>query len=429
MPTLDEIADRACDEAGADFAFVLSRRGRLVTQRAPKEMPEPGRSAIVALAEELLASRKGFGHLELPRQALVPYGGAAPVDVYLAARPEALLCVVMATYSPQNKVSGAMSRAVVELDALLESAQAQRLRRRGKKPSVKGATVPPPNPTSKRTNRPPAKGSSRSGRKTQAPPALDFDDVIQKRGTIPFLAPLPPAGAIGRDLRRPTPPPLPPEVTVSGEAEVGRSTLAAIEVDKDAPEISYGLAPIGRRTIAEIELSEVPQGDPRSSMPAVRVELASMPALDPDALEPLDRQTLPFTESADELKRAFDAAQRALAGASSTVATSAQRTVIVGHSKTRDASGPQIKVDTLVEPDPEITQEMPAPPDMSSEGDEPTPAEPESVVTESGERPRRGPLDSGIEDWHKALSAISPPRPKVGKGATGFAAVAKKKKR
>jgi hypothetical protein len=429
VPTLDEIADRACAEAGADFAFVLSRRGRLVTANAPKDMPEEGRGAIVALAEELLEARKGFGHLELPRQALVPYGGAAPVDVYLAARPEALLCVVMASYSQQNQVSGAVSRAVVELDALLESAQAQRLRRRGKKPSTKGSTVPPPLPTSKRTNRPPAKGSSRSGRKTQAPPALDFDDVIQKRGTIPFLTP---PGAIGVDLRRPTPPPLPPEVTVSGEAVVGRSTLAAIEVDRDAPEISYGLAPIGRRTIAEIELSEVPQGDPRSSAPAVRVELASMPAIEPADLEPLDRQTLPFTETAEELKRAFDAAQRALAGSSSTVATSPQRTVIVGHSKPRDASLPQIKVDTIAEQDPEITQEMPAPPDMTDEDTapvEPGTSEPESVVTESGERPRRGPLDSGIEDWHKALSAITPPRPKVGKGATGFAAVAKKKKR
>lgn len=419
-------------------------------------MPQDGRDAIVSLAEQLIETRKGFGHLELPRQALVPFGGAAPVDVYVAARPEALLCVVMATYSPQNNVSGAVSRAVVELDALLEAAQEQRTRRRGRKPSSKGATVPPP----RKTNRPPSK-SSRSGRKTQAPPALDFDDdTSPNRATIPFLAPPPPPGAFVREARRPTPPPLPPEVTVTGEATVGRSTLAAIEVDRDAPEISYGLAPIGRRTIAEIELSEVPKGDPRSSAPVVRVELASMPALDPKSLDPLDRRTLPFTESAEELKRAFDAAQRALAGEASTLKTSAQRTVIVGHSKPRDGSAPQIVVEAVTEegsvpPPPEdenpslalpdqeagnftfsppdggeVTLEMAAPPDMSEEPAA-EPKEPESAITESGERPRRSPLDSGIEDWHKALSAIAPPRPnpKVGRGATGFAAVAGKKKK
>jgi hypothetical protein len=429
VPTLDDIADRACAEAGADFAFVLSRRGRLVTQNAPKEMPEVGRHAIASLAEELLSARRGFGHLEIPRQALVPFGGAAPVDVYVAARPEAILCIVMATYAPQNEVSGAVSRAVVVLDALLEQASQKRDRRRGRKsrpPSSKGSTVPPP----RRSSRPPK--SSRSGRRTEAPPALDFDDIVSVRATLPHLGP---PGAVGQDLRRPTPPPLPPDITVSGEATLGRSTLAAIEVDREAPEITYGLAPIGRRTIAEIELSEIPKGDPRSSVPTVRVDLASMPAIDPAEIGPVGRQTLPFTETAEELKKAFDAAQLALGGASATVAASAQRTVIVGHSKPRDPSLPNIQLATLRDPaappqapvgpsDLEVTQEMAAPPDMSDGL-----GEPESGITESGERPRKNPRDSGIEDWHRALSEIVPPRPaaRVGRGATGFAAAAKKK--
>jgi hypothetical protein len=243
---------------------------------------------------------------------------------------------------------------------------------------------------------------------------------------------------------------------VTGEATVGRSTLAAIEVDKDAPEISYGLAPLGRRTIAEIEMSEVPKGDPRSSAPVVRVELASMPAIDA-AAEPLGRQTLPFTQTAEELKRGFDAAQKNLAAAaSSTIKTSPQRTVFLGHSKPRDPSIPKIIVEEVSieidgdapdppiapepaaaskvakpEPDAEITIEMQA---LSGterdtiQDDDPPGRDPESVITESGERPKRNPRDSGIEDWHKALSEIDrPPRPKVGKGATGFAVGAKKK--
>jgi hypothetical protein len=248
------------------------------------------------------------------------------------------------------------------------------------------------------------------------------------------------------DTRRPTPPPLPPDITVSGEAQLGRSTLAAIEVDREGPEITYGLAPIGRRTISEIELSEIPKGDPRSSAPVVRVSLASMPKLDPGDIGPLDRQTLPFTETAEELKRAFDTAQRQLAGASATVASNQQRTVIVGHSKPRDPSLPSIVVQTLnsgaaaieaasstraTDVDQrEITEEMTSPPEMSApEGGEASP-DPESVVTESGERPtQKNPRDSNIEDWHKALSQMVPPRPapKVGRGATGFAAAAKKK--
>jgi len=67
--------------------------------------------------------------------------------------------------------------------------------------------------------------------------------------------------------------------------------------------------------------------------------------------------------------------------------------------------------------------ERPAP---SSSG--PPPQDPESVATESGERRKKNPRDSGIDDWHKALSEIvAPPRPKVGKGATGFGVAAKKK--
>ncbi len=456
MPNLDEIADSVCRDAGGDFAFVLSRRGRLVTQHAPKDMPEVGRGEIARTAEQLLAARRGFGHVEMPRQALVPYGGAAPVDVYLAARPEAVLCLVMATYVPHDKVSGAMSRAVVALDALLEDAHSKRDRRRARKsrpPSSKGsiappagkrATVAPPAgrrtsiPPSSKGSRPPARASSRTGRRTEAPPALDFDDVVTVRGSGALPSPM-------MDLRRPTPPPLPPEITLGGEAKIGRATLAAIEVDREGPDITYGLAALGRRTIAEIEMSMVPQGDPRSSAPVVRVELASMPSLEGTESEPLNRQTLPFTQTAEELKRAFDAAQIAR-GSSATIEVSAKRTVIVGASSARrDASAPELSVDidgdaepdsdrsptleverpgrqVLDAPDVDITEEMAAP------VSEPPGAPDADTIVESGERTKPDPRDSGIDVWHRALSEIvAPPRPKVGRGATGFSAAQKKR--
>ena len=44
MPTtadaVESIVERARADAGGDFAFVLSMMGRLVTQRAPRDMPD-----------------------------------------------------------------------------------------------------------------------------------------------------------------------------------------------------------------------------------------------------------------------------------------------------------------------------------------------------------------------------------------------------
>ncbi|MFO0555521.1 MAG: hypothetical protein U0271_44500 [Polyangiaceae bacterium] len=287
MSDLDLIVDRICEAAGADFAFVLTRRGRLVTQRAPADMPEEGRMQLVAAAERVLTGEEGgtgLTYLQLPRQALVPYGGAAPVDVYIAPRDEAIICVVMATYAQQHKVGPAVAGGLVELDALLEHENDKRARRRGHKPAP---PPPPPKPTSSR------------GRRTNRPPALDFDDSNPSpRGTIPFMQPY-------RPSRKITPPPMPPEISV-GEAPLGRATLAAIEVDAESPDITYGMASIGRQTVAEIELSMLPSGDPRSSIPDVRVSVTSISETERRGSDPLDRQTLPFTESVDDLKKSFE---------------------------------------------------------------------------------------------------------------------------
>jgi hypothetical protein len=341
---LDEIIDRVAEACGADFAFVLSRRGRLVTQNAPKDMPEQGRAELASLAEELLeGKRSGVVHRSMARRELVPYGGAAPVDVFVSARPEAILCVVMATYEPQHKVGIAMSQALVELDAFLEMEATRRGARRARttrvppaRKSEQGAiaqtqarsTKVPPAPKSERGTRPPpARKSSPGGRRSVPPPP--------GRNTIPFLETTP--------KRKITPPPMPPVITVS-EASIGRHTLAAIELDAEGPEITLGEAAIGRATMAEIELSDVPRGDPRSSLPSIRVGLATMPEIDRTELDITDRQTLPFVESPSELLRSFEARARETgAGASvqirdphpegpTTVPVSTGRTVLMGSS-------------------------------------------------------------------------------------------------
>ncbi|MBK6516955.1 MAG: hypothetical protein IPM79_22040 [Polyangiaceae bacterium] len=395
MPTLDDIVDHIVADAGADFAFVLTRRGRLVTRKAPQDMPAQGRDKIVAFAEMLLADKRPMAHLELPREDLVPFGGAAPIDVYVAAREEAIVCVVMATFVQHNRVGAAVAHAVAEIDALIEAEGQKRLRRRGLK-------AKPPNPKSSQgSSVPPARGSNR---RRAGGVSLDFDDDRPARmGTVPFLAPYRPT---------PRPPEPPPDISIS-EANVGRMTLAAIEIDADGPEISYGVAPLGRNTIAEIELSLVPRGLPGSSAPDVRVSLASMPELDRDQLDVVDRQTLPFTEQADAAKRAFEARLKT-SETPTTLEASRQRMVIVGKSSGAGRSSKKPRDEASKEADRASLLDADTIPDMIvPEGLRETPLE-------DGARGAlaRGGRDSNIDAWHQALDAVvaepgrpSPPAP------------------
>lgn len=367
MASLDHIIDSVAEACGADFAFVLTRRGRLATKRAPQEMPEVGRLEIVAIADAILKQRSAMRHCEMPRQALVPYGGAAPIDVYVAAREEAILCVVMATFTSQNRVGTAMAQGLIDLDALLEMEGSKRSRRRGTAPEAK-------------KSRPPATKSSRGSKKSVAPLSggLDFDDAPSARGTVPFMVPL--------NGRRPTPPPMPPEITI-GEATMGRSTLAAIQVDEEGPDIRYGMAAIGRATVAEIELSMMPAGDPRSSIPDVRVELTSMPDIDVTELEVTDRQTLPFTEAAIDSKRAFDSKTESVI----TVADSPNRRVLYGRSAGSSAGAPARVSGTQLMPP--ALQARKAPAAKESE-------------KQRGQSSRPSARNSNIDLWHRALGEL-----------------------
>lgn len=362
MTSLDEIIDRVCVDAGADFAFILTRRGRLTTHRAPQEMPVEGRRVIVGLAEELLATRRNFSHVELPREALVPFGGAAPVDVYVAARDEAIVCVVMATYIQQHRVGPAIALGLDALDTLLDSEGQRRSRRRGIK------ALPPKPKSSSGSKRSP---SSRSPAGKSGAHAFDFDDTSNERsgrsGTAPFLSPYRPAP-------RPVEPP--PEITI-GEAPLGHATLAAIEVDAEGPEIVYGMASIGRRTVAEIERFDVPRGGPSSSVPDVRVSVASMPDLPHDELDVLDRQTLPFTENPLAAKRTFDARVHSGEDPKVTLGSTVQRTVIVGRSAQATRSGKR----------------------STRTGEE------DRAERQVEPRPLFG-RDSNIEAWHQALGEV-----------------------
>lgn len=185
LPTLDDIIDRVRDVAGADFAFILTRRGRLVTHHAPENMPEKGRLDLVNAAEQVLGT-DGVTIRTMPRESLVPYGGAAPIDVYLAAREAAVLCVVMATWADTSRVSAAFEQGLNDVDELIEGevekrSQKSELRRRRR---ALPSSLPPDAEA----------GLARKaiwGARVPKPTLLGLEDQVAPQGRAPSTSQLP----------------------------------------------------------------------------------------------------------------------------------------------------------------------------------------------------------------------------------------------
>jgi hypothetical protein len=309
--TVEQIVEQIRAAAGADFAFVLTRKGRLVTYRAPRDMPEIGRNRLVRAARPLVGTER-LVELTLPREELVPYGGAAPVDVYVGvAAEQAIVCVVMATWADKRRVAPELGAGLKDIDPLL---------RRGLPSARRPGDVGP------------AKGSPWSGDRRANPTSMP----------PPPSAPLP-------SMQLPRPESL-PEIHV-GEAELGRLSMAAIRHDvagtESSPEITFGdtelgrqsmvavrrelfgassvpeivvmgEATLGRESIAAIDLDGKPR--PASSPDAIRVELVSLPDDLPEderarlasaERRAVERMTVPWVELPGDTKRAADAASRA----------------------------------------------------------------------------------------------------------------------
>ena len=223
--------------AGGDFAFVLTRKGRLVTARAPRDMPEEGRDRLVRAARPVLGTDR-IAELTLPREDLVPYGGAAPVDVYLGvAAEQAIVCVVMASWADRMRVAAALSSGIKDIEPLL---------RRGL-------------PTRRTTDLGPVKGSPFPG---------DGKPLTSRPPELLEPPPPPPVATI----------PLPriasaPEIHV-GEAELGRLSMVAIRHDIDAggsvPDITFGEGELGRGSMVAVRREAV--GSSRVDLQACKLE-------------------------------------------------------------------------------------------------------------------------------------------------------------
>jgi len=243
--TIEQIIDQIRIDAGADFAFVLSRKGRLVTTRAPRDMPEEGRARLVRAARPLLAQddpdASSLVTLTVPREDLVPYGGAAPVDVFVGvAAAQALVCVVMASWADRSRVAPALEQGLLDLEPIL---------RRGA-PSVGRNRAPSP-----------VKGSPFRRAPDSAPPPVAPKAPLSTGALVSTS----PAGALRSPSASPSAlfvamPARPvvtsrPEIHV-GEAELGRLSMAAVRHEVDAsdsrPDITYGETELGRASLAAI---------------------------------------------------------------------------------------------------------------------------------------------------------------------------------
>ncbi|WP_437487637.1 hypothetical protein WME75_07225 [Sorangium sp. So ce1014] len=352
MVDLDAISDRTYVAAGADFAFVITRRGQLVTRRAPCDMSKEGRSRIVEAALSL-GDRGRLGHVELSREDLVPYGGAAPVDLYFGVAAEVILCVVMPTWAEREGVLPAIERGLRAIDEgtpaepqpVRKGHRRTRSRPRGEaapssasRPRIEAAPPsarrpvaevrePPPSPCAVAASceRPPspsrrAAPPSPSKRATPSPPPAG------RRSAVAGLALLanggPPRSLARPVMLRDAPPPpaaspqpsasLPdigvqpslPEIRL-GMASVGHETLAAIEAELRQPAragsmpeaLRFELVSISRESLLEIAAEEGRQATagPRPSMPLVRPE----------------RLTRPWVEAPDDARRMAEAEKRA----------------------------------------------------------------------------------------------------------------------
>ncbi len=352
--------------AGADFAFVLSQAGLLVTHDAPRDMPDRGRMKILWACP---AGKSGeVAHVEMAREDLVPFGGAAPIDVF-ATRVEdtAILVAVMSSWNDKGTVVLALTAGAAQLAEMIRKAKKDRAQKSTAK-KVAGArkeraSALPAEPVRKeRAGVAPVEGRRERTtipfepvrkERTSAVPAegrrerttLPFEPLKRERVSWLPKKPVRPRipsepeieigeAEVGRetmlvlDAFRPRAR-SEPEITV-GVAEVGRETMLALEAfrprERSEPEITVGEADVGRETLVAIDAS-LPRSKAGPAPDGMRVQLDSISRESmleveriessrrgrPTVDEPLvtERRTLPWVDSPASLKRTMEAREAA----------------------------------------------------------------------------------------------------------------------
>ncbi|MFO0593484.1 MAG: hypothetical protein U0441_38440 [Polyangiaceae bacterium] len=349
---LHEIARQVVTTAGADFGFVLSQAGLLVTRDAPRDMPDRGRQRILWACPP---GSSQIAHVEMPREDLVPYGGAAPIDVFaIRVEDTAILVVVVSSWNDKSNVVLALTTGASALGDMIRNAKEARAQKASIKPEPARRERPavlPAEPPARRERTSAAPKDPVRRERTSALPAesrrertsaLPAESRRERTSALPAesrrertsAAPKEPAR---RD--RASSPKLPkemaakkakadPEAAARLEALAARVQAAARRREARAraqmePEITVGEATIGRETLVAIE-EALPPPPPGPSPESVRVELESIgpetmieirafeaaeKARVPTVEQPIvfrERTTLPYVD-ASAVKRKVDA--------------------------------------------------------------------------------------------------------------------------
>lgn len=317
MAKLGDVIEGLRAKAGAEFAFVLTRGGVLVTEDAPRDMPESGRARMVRAAESV-ASKRTIAMVRLPRRELVPYGGPAPVHVAVAMAAErAIVCLVVTTEKDLPPATRALGTGLPVIESLIQNAV--RLKKTSDATKAKGKASAPDSGGVKRraAEKKPAGGARK---KTDDGPEIIVGPTVPLgRESLAAIeleqlaaeAPVAQRGAPDRTDDNA------PAITVGPAVPLGRESLAAIELEQKAPEIILGPAvPLGQESLAAIELDQLlgkkqhrdAESSPRitverarqlgrESLAAIELDIAlSGPAAEAPIPPEVLRQTLPWIE-------------------------------------------------------------------------------------------------------------------------------------
>ena len=347
---LHEIARQVVTTAGADFGFVLSQAGLLVTRDAPRDMPDRGRQRILWACPP---GSSEIAHVEMPREDLVPFGGTAPIDVFaIRVEDTAILVAVVASWNDKSNVVLALTTGANALGEMIRGAKQARAQKASIKPEParpERTAVLPAEPPARRTS-----VTTKEPARRERTSAIPAESRRERTSVIPAESRRERTSAVPAEPRRERTSAVPkdptrrdrasspklskelaakkakadPEAAARLEALAARVQAAARRREARAraqaePEITVGEATIGRETLVAIE-EALPPPPPGPSPESVRIELESIGpetmieirrfeaaemARGPTVEQPIvfrERTTLPYVD-ASAVKRKVDA--------------------------------------------------------------------------------------------------------------------------
>ncbi|MDI1445261.1 hypothetical protein [Polyangium sp. 6x1] len=122
MSQLDDVVERVRVDADAIYAFVLSRRGELVTKGGPREVPEGARKTLTAAAD-VVAGTDRVVLVRLAHGELVPRAGTLSLDCHVGvAANRAVLCLVVRGGTDARRVTNALRIGLRAIEPMINRA-------------------------------------------------------------------------------------------------------------------------------------------------------------------------------------------------------------------------------------------------------------------------------------------------------------------